>query len=106
MSKKTNQQKFVSRKRRPNPAKTMLLPRGFQFPLMDLLSCSQFPEPCWVCHACKGILQASVDTGKQMHCPQCQEPMQWYGPKRKFTTPDDAIDVQAEDVTHPRIEQK
>ena len=32
----------------------------------------QFPEPCWVCHACKGILQASVDTGKQMHCPQCR----------------------------------
>ena len=66
----------------------------------------QFPEPCWVCHACKGILQASVDTGKQMHCPQCQEPMQWYGPQRKFTAPDDAIDVQAEDVTHPRIEAK
>ena len=41
-----------------------------------------------------------------MHCPQCQEPMQWYGPKRKFTAPDDAIDVQAEDVTHLRIEEK
>lgn len=66
----------------------------------------QFPEPCWVCHACKGILQASVDTGKQMHCPQCQEPMHWYGPPRRFTAPDDAIDVQAEDVTHLRIEEK
>ena len=65
-----------------------------------------FPEPCWVCHACKGILQASVGMGKQMHCPQCQKLMEWCGPKRKFTAPDDAIDVQAEDVTHPRIEGK
>ena len=63
----------------------------------------------YVCEPCHWVLQAANPNTKhpeRLYCPACRQEMEYHGPQRKFTAPDDAIDVQAEDVTHPRIEAK
>lgn len=53
----------------------------------------------WTCEPCHARLEGYSQT-EQAYCPTCREPMVYHGPARRLPG---SIDVQAEDVTLPRL---
>jgi hypothetical protein len=122
MSKKTNEAKqkaLVKPKRHPArrgaaPGRSMYDTFPLHLPnILDLLRPFvplPVPEAFYSCDVCAWRLIATdpnAEHPETLYCPKCRKEMQYHGPKSKLTVSQDGvIDVQAEDVTLPRIEGK